>query len=257
MNNFTYERLHNNLQYLQMNTIEELLDNCLELAARDSKTTMEVLDYLFEQERKHREAVAIERRMKSAGFPVNKTLEVFDFEFQSSIDKMVIYDLAMLRFVHNAENVVLLGPPGVGKSHLAIALGIEVAKAGLSVYFINAGNLIERLKTANREGVLEKKLRDLMKYKVLIIDEMGYLPFDEEGAHCLFQLISRRYEKSSTIFTSNKSYGEWGEIFKDHVIAAAVLDRILHHCTTINIKGESYRLKERKKQGIKTVNLYQ
>ena len=257
MNNFTYERLHNNLQYLQMNTIEELLDNCLELAARDSKTTMEVLDYLFEQERKHREAVAIERRMKSAGFPVNKTLEVFDFEFQSSIDKMVIYDLAMLRFVHNAENVVLLGPPGVGKSHLAIALGIEVAKAGLSVYFINAGNLIERLKTANREGVFEKKLRDLMKYKVLIIDEMVYLPFDEEGAHCLFQLISRRYEKSSTIFTSNKSYGEWGEIFKDHVIAAAVLDRILHHCTTINIKGESYRLKERKKQGIKTVNLYQ
>ena len=151
----------------------------------------------------------------------------------------------------------MLGPPGVGKSHLAIALGIEVAKAGLSVYFINVGNLIERLKTANREGVLEKKLRDLMKYKVLIIDEMGYLPFDEEGAHCLFQLISRRYEKSSTIFTSNKSYGEWGEIFKDHVIAAAVLDRILHHCTTINIKGESYRLKERKKQGIKTVNLYQ
>ena len=151
----------------------------------------------------------------------------------------------------------MLGPPGVGKSHLAIALGIEVAKAGLSVYFINVGNLIERLKTANREGVLEKKLRDLMKYKVLIIDEMGYLPFDEEGAHCLFQLISRRYEKSSTIFTSNKSYGEWGEIFKDHVIAAAVLDRILHHCTTINIKGESYRLKERKKQGIKMVNLYQ
>src|SRR5665648_866394 len=167
MNNFTYERLHNNLQYLKMNTIEELLDNCLELAARDSKTTMEVLDYLFEQERKHREAVAIERRMKSAVFPVKKTLEEFDFEFQSSIDKKVIEDLATLRFVHNAENIVLLGPPGVGKSHLAIALGIEVAKAGLSVYFINAGNLIERLKTANREGVLEKKLRDLMKYKAV------------------------------------------------------------------------------------------
>jgi DNA replication protein DnaC len=113
------------------------------------------------------------------------------------------------------------------------------------------------LKTANREGILEKKLRDLMKYKVLIIDEIGYLPFDEEGAHCLFQLISRRYEKSSTILTSNKSYGEWGEIFKDHVIAADVLDSIFHHSTTINIKGESYRLKERKKQGIKTGNMYQ
>lgn len=257
MNNFTYERLHNNLQYLKLNTIEDMLDNCLEVAARDNKTTMEVLDYLFEQERKYREAVAVERRMKSAGFPVKKTLEEFDFEFQSSIDKKVIEDLATLRFIHNAENVVLLGPPGVGKTHLAIAFGIEAVKAGISVYFTNTGNLIERLKIANQEGMLEKKLRNLMKYKVLIIDEIGYLPFDEEGAHCLFQLISRRYEKSSVILTSNKSYGEWGEIFQDHVIAAAVLDRILHHSTTINIKGESYRLKERKKQGIKTVNFYQ
>ena len=257
MNNFSYERLRNNLQYLKLNTIEELLDNFLETAARDNKTTMEVLDYLFEQEKKHREAVAIERRMKSAVFPVKKTLEEFDFEFQKSIDKNVIKDLATLRFVYNSENVVFLGPPGVGKSHLAIALGIEAVKAGISVHFTNTVNLIERLKTANQEGMLEKKLRDLMKYKVLIIDEIGSLPFDEEGAHCLFQLISRRYEKSSMILTSNKSYGEWGEIFKDQIIAAAVLDRILHHSTTINIRGESYRLKERKKQGIKTVNMYQ
>jgi DNA replication protein DnaC len=257
MNNFSYERLHNNLQYLKLNSIEELLDNYLEVAARDGKTTMEVLDYLFEQEKKYREAAAIERRMKSAGFPVKKMLEEFDFGFQSSIDKKVIEDLATLRFVHNAENIILLGPPGVGKSHLAIAIGIEAVKAGISVYFTNTGNLIERLKLANGEGTLEKKLRDLMKYKVLIIDEIGYLPFDEEGAHCLFQLISRRYEKCSTILTSNKSYGEWGEIFQDQVIAAAVLDRILHHSTTINIKGESYRLKERKKQGIKMGNMYQ
>jgi DNA replication protein len=257
MNNFSYERLHNNLQYLKLNTIEDLLDNFLEIAARDNKTTMEVLDYLFEQEKKHREAVAIERRMKSAVFPVKKTLEEFDFEFQKSIDKKIIEDLTTLRFVYNSENVAFLGPPGVGKSHLAIALGIEAVKAGISVYFTNTGNLIERLKTANQEGMLEKKLRDLMKYKVLIIDEIGYLPFDEEGAHCLFQLISRRYEKSSMILTSNKSYGEWGEIFKDHVIAAAVLDRVLHYSTTINIRVESYRLKERKKQGIKTGNICQ
>jgi DNA replication protein DnaC len=190
--------------------------------------------------------------MKSAVFPIKKTLEEFNFDFQPSIEKSVIEDLVTLRFIHNAENLVLLGPPGVGKSHIAIAIGIEAVKAGFSTYFVNASNLIEKLKKANREGVLEKKIRDFIRYNLLIIDEMGYLPFDEEGAHCLFQLISKRYERSSTIFTSNKSYGEWGEIFKDHVIAAAILDRILHHCTTINIKGESYRLKERKRQGIKT-----
>ena len=252
MNNFTYERLHNNLVHLKLDTIEAILDNYLELAAKDGKTTMEVLDYLLEQERKHKDAKAIDIRMKSAVFPVKKTLEEFNFDFQPSIEKNVIKDLATLRFIHNAENLVLLGPPGVGKSHIAIALGIEAVKAGFSTYFVNASNLIEGLKKANREGVLEKKIRNFIRYNLLIIDEMGYLPFDEEGAHCLFQLISKRYERSSTIFTSNKTYGEWGEIFKDHVIAAAVLDRILHHCTTINIKGESYRLKERKKQGIKT-----
>jgi len=251
MNNFTYERLHNNLVNLKLDTIEAILDNYLELAAKDSKTTMEVLDYLLEQERKNRDAAAIDRRMKCAAFPIIKTLEEFNFDFQPSIEKSVIEDLSTLRFIHNAENLVLLGPPGVGKSHLAIALGIEAVKAGFSAYFVNTSNLIERLKKANREGILEKKLKDLTKHKLLIIDEMGYLPFDEDGAHCLFQLISKRYEKSSTIFTSNKSYGEWGEIFKDHVIAAAVLDRILHHCTTININGDSYRLKERKRQGIK------
>lgn len=255
MNPLIYERLHSNLLYLKLNTIEEILDNYLELAVKDDRTTMEVLDHLLEQERKHREAAAVERRTKFAVFPVRKTLVEFDFEFQPSIDRGVIEDLGTLRFIHNAENVVLLGPPGVGKSHLAIALGMETAKAGFSVYFINAGNLIERLKKANREGMLEKKLRDFTRYKLLIIDEMGYLPFDEEGAHCFFQLISKRYERSSTIFTSNKSYGQWGEIFQDNVIASAVLDRILHHCTTINIKGESYRLKERRKLGLQTGKL--
>lgn len=250
MSNLAYERLHLNLQRLKLNTIDAIMDNYLEIATMDGKTTLEVIDHLVDQERKAKDASSQETRMKLAGFPVKKRLEEFDFKFQPSIDKKMISDLASLRFVYNAENVVFLGPPGVGKSHLAIALGIEAVKSGLSVYFTNAGVLVEKLKKANSDGLLEDKLKTLIRHKLLIIDEMGYLPFDSEGAHCFFQLVSKRYEKTSTIFTSNKSYGEWGEIFHDHVIAAAVLDRILHHCTTINIKGESYRLKERRKHGL-------
>jgi DNA replication protein DnaC len=253
MSNFAYERLHSNLQDLKLDTIENIVDNYLEIAAKDGKTTLDVLDYLIEQEKQTKENMARERKMRLAMFPVHKRLEDFDLDFQPSIDRAVISDLASLRFAHNAENLVFLGPPGVGKSHLAIAMGIEAVNAGFKVYFVNAGTLVEGLKNANLEGVLEKKLKFLAKYDVLIIDEMGYLPFDSEGAHCFFQLVSRRYEKSSMIFTSNKSYGEWGEIFYDHVIAAAILDRILHHCTTVNIKGESYRLKERRKHGLTTL----
>ncbi len=252
MSNLAYERLHTNLKLLKLNTIDTILDNYLEIASKEARTTLEVLDHLIDQEKRAKDASSQETRMRLAGFPVKKRLEDFDFGFQPSIDRAVISDLATLRFVYNAENVVFLGPPGVGKSHLAISLGIEAVKAGLSVYFTSAGILIERMKKASNDGLFEDKLRMLAKYKLLIIDEMGYLPVDNEGAHCFFQLISKRYEKTSTIFTSNKSYGEWGEIFHDHVIAAAVLDRIVHHCTTVNIKGESYRLKERKKHGLTT-----
>jgi DNA replication protein DnaC len=252
MSNFAYERLHSNLHNLKLDTIDNIVDNYLEIAAKDGKSILEVLDYLIDQERMTKENTARERKMRLAMFPVYKRLEDFDLDFQPSVDSAVISDLASLRFVHTAANVVFLGPPGVGKSHLAIAMGIEAVNAGFKVYFVNAGALVEGLKNANMKGILEKKLKALGKYDVLIVDEMGYLPLDREGAHCFFQLVSRRYEKSSMIFTSNKSYGEWGEIFHDHVVAAAILDRILHHCTTINIKGESYRLKGRKKYGLTT-----
>jgi DNA replication protein DnaC len=162
----------------------------------------------------------------------------------------VINDLKTLRFIRNAENVVLLGPPGVGKTHLAIALRMTALDAGFRVRFFNASDLIERMIKANQQDSLEEMIKRLARFQLLIVDEIGYLPFSTEGAHAFFQLISQRYETRSIVFTSNKSYGEWGEIFGDHVIASAVLDRILHHCTTINIKGESYRLKERRKQGI-------
>ena len=193
-------------------------------------------------------------QVRYAGFPIVKRNENFDFSFQSSIDATVVRDLSTLRFVQQAENVVFLGPPGVGKTHLAIGLGIAAIEAGFQVLFINASVLIERLKEAYRQDQLDRYLKKLVKPKVLIIDEIGYLPFDSQAAYCFFQLISRRYERASTIFTSNKSFGEWGEIFQDHVIAAAILDRILHHCTTMNIKGESYRMKDRKRNVLTKFN---
>ncbi len=239
-------RVHQHLTTMKLMTMDALLEPTLERAMKESLSPLETVGYLVEQEWKSRVAATINSRTKNAGFPVLKRIDEFDYAFQPSVDQTVVKDLATLRFVDTNENVVFLGPPGVGKTHLAIGLGIAAIEQGIPVLFINASVLIEQLKDAYHTGQLDRYLKKLVRPGVLIIDEIGYLPFDAQAAYCFFQLISRRYERGATIFTSNKTFADWGEIFQDHVIATALLDRILHHCTVLNIRGESYRMKERK-----------
>lgn len=229
--------------------MERVLDSFLERAAKEEKSTLGILDDLFNEQYQVKQQSFLDIRLRFASLPYKKTFEQFDFRFQPSIDKKTIQELCTLRFVYNAENVILLGPPGVGKTHVAIALGMEALKAGMYIHFITAHELIKRLQEANKKGALKKRFSNYNKYRLIIIDEIGYLPITEEGANLFFQFIDSRYENRSIVLTSNRRFGEWGKIFGDEVLASALLDRLLHHSTVINIKGESYRLKEKKKTG--------
>jgi DNA replication protein DnaC len=238
------------LDKLKMDHLEAQLDAVCEQAAQRQDDYKTFLVQALQTEWQGRYQKGIEVRLRQSRFPWIKTLEQFDFDFQPSVDRRQVRELAGLSFVERAHNVILLGPPGVGKTHLAIALGVKAVEAGFSVLFLTLEALMTRLTRALNENRLERSLQQLVYPKVLIIDELGYLPLTRLEASLFFRLVARRYERASLIVTSNKSFLDWGEIFNDPILATAVLDRLLHYSTTLNIKGESYRLKEKRRAGL-------
>lgn len=250
MNQMTYEQLHNQLLRLKLTHMADQLDPLAQQAAKEAWSYLDFFARLLDGEIAARYARDVTMKTKLAHFPFAKTLDEFDFAFQPSINERQIRELATMRFVANGENVLLLGPPGVGKTHLAIALGMAAIAQSISVYFLSVADLLDLLHKDAQEDRLSHRLQTLCKPKLLILDEMGYFPLDRMAAQFLFQLVSRRYLKGSIILTSNKSFADWGDIFADQVLATALLDRLLHHATTVNIRGNSYRLRERRKAGV-------
>ena len=242
--------LYSGLEKLGLTHMAQVAAHRAQEAAQSNMGYLDYLHALVEEELAARYERYVEARTRLAHFPFRKTLEQFDFDAQPGVDKKAVQDLATMAFVERAANVLLLGPPGVGKTHLAVGLGIRAIERGYSVYFIRLADMIQRLTQSYREGRFARKLRVYLKPKLLICDEVGYTQLDRLQANLFFELISKRYEKGSIIITSNKSYGDWGSIFGENVIAAAILDRLLHHSITLNIRGPSYRLREKVKAGI-------
>jgi len=242
MNN--YNAMVNNLETLELTRIRENIDRYMDMITEGSKTLVDALYELTEQELGYRMDTAIKGNVKVANFPYLKEIKDFDFSFQPSLDKAKIMDFMSLRFLERAENIIFCGSPGVGKTNLAVSIGIEAAKQRYCVYFITFQNLISQLKKACDENRLEARIKWFCRYRLLMIDELGYQKMDIASANLFFNLIAKRYEKSSTVITTNSPFSKWADIFQEPVLTNALLDRLLHHCSVLNITGPSYRLKD-------------
>ena len=229
-----------NLETLKLNKVKDNINGYLDLIADGVKTPLDAFNELIKMEIANRDEMAIISCVKVANFPFQRELKDYNFGFQPTIDRNKIMDLSTLRFIENSENIIFCGTPGVGKTHLAVAIGTAAAKQRYSVYFISFHELIQQLRKAKYENRLEARVKWFCRYKLLIVDEVGYETMDSDTANLFFNLIAKRYEKSSTIITTNLVFSKWPDVFGDQVLTNALLDRLLHHCSVININGPSY-----------------